>query len=413
VHRYLRLLLVVVALASFLLVIRFAAGYGFARFWGIYALTTRSRTAAEQATRVAPKDAETHFVRAAVLSLTGSPDQAVSELEQAVALRPDDYGLWSELALMRDQLGNRSGALAAFQEAAARAPYYSQPRWNRGNVRLREGDYEGAFDDLNQAAQSNPDLLPALLDLAWGVSRGDLNLTGQLAQISGERRHLAFARFLAGKGKPDEALRQLAAAGEVPEAIRVELVEQLFSKGAFQQAFTIAQGKPPDPSRPTIYDGGFEAALAFDQRGFVWRVPRHLEGVSITLDSHQPDSGAQYLHVEFAGNSNPGTALVSQVVLVAPGRRYQLNFAGRSQDVVAGGLPLLVVSDAAATSKRLGQSRSLEQGTTGWQHYSLEFTATATTTAVLLSLQREGCSTSPCPIFGSVSLDSFSLALLP
>jgi hypothetical protein len=118
------------------------------------------------------------------------------------------------------------------------------------------------------------------------------------------------------------------------------------------------------------------------------------------------------LRIDFAGDSNPGTELVSQLILVEPSKRYQINFASRAQDVVTGGLPLIVVTDAKGDRRRLGQSGSLGRESGDWRVSSFAFTSSATTTAVFLSLQRESCSTSPCPIFGSVSLDSFSVVQL-
>jgi hypothetical protein len=148
--------------------------------------------------------------------------------------------------------------------------------------------------------------------------------------------------------------------------------------------------------------------LSFGETGFGWRVPRDLQATSISLDSAEPHSGSKNLRIEFNGNSNPN---VSQLILLEPSRRYRLNFASRSQDVVTGGLPLVVVSDAA-DSKRLGQSTPLAKGSSDWQSFSFEFTTAPATTAVMVSLQREACTTSPCPIFGSISLDSFSVEQL-
>jgi hypothetical protein len=416
-HRYLRLLLVVTAIASCLFVIQAAARYGFSQLLMTYSLTAGNLTAAKKAIQLTPKDAEAHFAGAALLSLSGTPEQAVIELERAVALRPTDYGLWSELGLLRDQTGDTAGALAAFDEAIRRAPFYSQPRWNRGNVLLRKGEYEAAFNDLNRAAQSNPELIPSLIDLAWSVSRGDVKLTEQLAQINGDKMRIAFARFLARHGKAKEAITQIDDAGNVPDAIKRELVEQLLAKGAFKEAFDIwkvthgvESGR--EAAGPSIYDGGFEGPLAFDQGGFSWRVPSDLQATSVSLDSSQPHSGSKDLRIEFGGNSNPGSLLVSQVILVEPAKHYKINFTARSEDVVTGGLPFLNVSDAWGDQKRLGQSRPLASGSSDWQFFNLEFTTTPTTSAVVLSLQRENCTTSPCPIFGSVSLDSFSVEQL-
>jgi hypothetical protein len=409
----LRLILVVLAVAGCLFAIRAAIAYGVSSVLVVYSLTVGNVTAAQKASQVSPKDAEPHLASAAILSMSGAPNQSVIELERAVALRPADYQLWSELGLMRDQAGDRDGAVKAFDEAVKRAPYYAQPRWNRGNVLLRSGNYEAAFNDLNQAAQSNPDLVPNLIDLAWGIARGDVKLTEQLAQIKGDKMRLAFAKLLARQGKPTEAVEQFGAAGNVPDAVRLELIDQLLSKRAFKEAYNIwssAAGSGVDHGRagPSIYDGGFEGSLAFGETGFGWRVPRDLSKF-VSLDSSQPQSGSQNLRIEFSGNSNPS---VSQLLLLEPSRRYQINFASRSQDVVTGGLPILVINEATGDLKRLGQSQPLSKGTTGWQVSSFEFTTAPTTAAAVLSLQRENCSTPPCPIFGSIYLDSFSVQQL-
>jgi hypothetical protein len=416
-HRYLRWSLVAVAIVVCLLIIRSAAAFGLSRLLTTYSLTARNPGAAKSAVDIAPRDAEAHFANATVLSLSEKPRQSLAELELAVALRPADYTLWQQLGLMRDQLGDSTAALAAFDESVRRAPFYSRPRWNRGNVLLRQGQYEAAFNDLCQAAQSNQELVPSLLDLAWGISRGDVALTEDLAQIKSEKMRAAFARFLARHGKAKEAVAQFAGAGNVPDAIKRELVEELLAKGAFNEAFEIWKATHDreagrELGKASIYDGGFEGTLEIASGGFGWRVPRDLPATSISLDSVQPQSGNRDLRIEFGGNSNPGAPVVSQVVLVEPSRRYQINFAGRSQDIVTGGLPLVIASDAAGERKRLGQSPPLAQGNSDWQFFSFEFTATPTTSAVVISLQRENCTSSPCPIFGSVSLDSFSLEQL-
>ena len=407
-HRYLRLLLVATAIVVCLFVIRSAATFGFSRVLATYSLTARHPGAAKKAVELAPNDAEAHFANAVILGMSDTPQQSVAELEQAVALRPADYTLWQQLGLLRDQKGDTAAALAAFDEAIKRAPFYSQPRWNRGNVLLRSGQYDAAFRDLNQAAQSNPEMVPALLDLAWGLSRGDVNLTEQLAQIKGDKMRIAFAKLLARRGKPQEALAQFGKAGNVPDAIRHELVDQLLAKGAFKEAFEVWQStRDPQPkqSEPLIYDGGFEGSLAFDEVRFGWRIARNSQTTSISLDSSQPHSGSKNLRIEFNGNSSPS---LSQLILVEPSRRYKINFAGRSQDVVTGGLPFLLVSDASDW-RPIAKSLPLAKGTSNWQSFSFEFTTGPTTTGVFLSLQRESCTTSPCPIFGSVFLDSFSV----
>ena len=113
--------------------------------------------------------------------------------------------------------------------------------------------------------------------------------------------------------------------------------------------------------------------------------------------------------MDFAGDSNSESSLVSQLILVEPSNHYRISFAARTQDIVTGGLPLAIVNDAAGEHKRLGQSASLGQGSNDWQVFSCEFTTGPATKAVVLTLQRKNCATPQCPIFGSVWLDSFSI----
>jgi hypothetical protein len=94
--------------------------------------------------------------------------------------------------------------------------------------------------------------------------------------------------------------------------------------------------------------------------------------------------------------------------MVEPSVRYKVNFAARPKDIVSGGPPLAVITDASSR-ERLGQSTTLVKGNDGWQTISFEFTAAPKTNAVVISIEREACTTAPCPIFGSLSLDSFSM----
>jgi hypothetical protein len=416
--RVFRLLLAAIGIALCLLTIRAAGAFGVSRLLVRFALAQPNLAVADQATQLSPADAQTHFAEAAVLSSLNRPAESAIALERAVALRPADYFLWLQLGLLRDQSGETAAAITAFDEAIRLAPFYARPLWQRGNVLLRAGRYEAAFKDLGQAARSNPELIPGLINLAWTISNGDPKLTEEWAQIKTSERRVAFAKFLAAHGRPHEAVAQFTVVENFPEDVRRQLVQQLIAKGAFDEAFAVwnsargfDSGAEQLPTR--IYDGGFEAALTFDEVGFGWRVPRDMKGATFSLNSIQPQSGSKNLRVDFGGDSNPASELVSQLLLVKPSRRYQINFASRSEDIVTGGLPLVVVTDAGGEGKRLGQSAPLVgRDARDWQVSSFAFSTGPATTAVIVRLQRENCSTSPCPIFGSLSLDSFSIQQL-
>jgi hypothetical protein len=135
-----------------------------------------------------------------------------------------------------------------------------------------------------------------------------------------------------------------------------------------------------------------------------------LEGVALSLDTQTPKSGSRSLLVEWGGHANPGVDVISQLVLVEPSARYRLSFYARTEDVKTGGPPLIVIADASAPDARvLAESKTLPRGTSGWQEYEVEFAAAPKTEAVLVSLRRRNCETNPCPMFGRVWLDDFSL----
>jgi hypothetical protein len=367
--------------------------------------------AGKQAVQLTPMDPESHLASAEMLNRAGQPAESILEVEKAIALRPSDYSLWLALGLLRDQNGDTTAALAAFDEAVKRAPFYAQPRWQRGNVLLRSGQYEAAFKDLNQASRSEPELIPNLIDLAWSMSKGDPKLTEQLAQVDTDRRRIAFARLLVRHGNATESLAQFKAIRLVPGEIRGELLGQLLAKDAFKEAYEIWKSDQPGNTESLIHDGGFEAPLTFDQGGFGWRVTRTMPGVTLAVDSSKTHTGSKSLRLEFTGDSTAESPVVSQLILVEPSRRYRISFAARPENVVSGGLPIVAIKAAGANSQ-LGHSPPLSKGTRDWEVLSFEFDVPGQTTAIFVSVQRENCATSPCPAFGSIWLDSFSVKQL-
>ena len=411
-HPILRLSIAVTGILACLIGIWLTQRAGMAALMGKYAMVTGDLNGGDEAIKLAPSDAQTHVSRAAVLYYLKRVPEAVKELEIAVSLRPRDHTLWVQLAIFRDELRDSAGALPAFNEAVRLAPFYAQPSWQRGNFLLRAGRYEEAFADMRRAAASNPEYIPNLIDLAWSISQRNTKTTEQLAQINTPQMRLAFADVLAWHGNAREATEQFALAGPVSDEARRDLVRRLISVNAFAEAFEVwnnnADREFEKPIRASIYDGGFEGSLSLDDGGFGWRLPHETPGVKLASDSSQFQSGKRSLLIEFVGDSNPGVSLVSQLLRVEPSRHYRINFSVRSQDLVTGGLPFVAVSDAVG-GKQLAQSTPLHPGLTEWKTVSFEFQAEPSTKVVVLSVQRRNCPESPCPIFGFLWLDSFSI----
>jgi hypothetical protein len=378
-----------------------------------YGMATANAEAFDAAIRLTPVDAEGHYGKAELANYLFQPAAALPEMELAVSLRPRDYALWLELGMTRDQLDDQNGALAAFNESVRLAPDYAKPRWQRGNLLFRLGRHEEAFLDLQRAVGSDPSFLPGLIDLSWGASNHDPVVTEKLLGTQNDGGHLALAFFFAKQGQPKYALSQFAQVKSAREEQRRDLVQALAAAGSFSEAFIVWSNGPggtPGSVTGAIYDGSFERSLTFDAAGFGWRPLRSVPAVNLSLDQNTPHTGARSLRVDFNGDSDPDAAILTQLVLVQPNSQYKLSFAALTRNLVTGGAPLIVVSDSTNQPMvRLGNSKPLTAGAEQWQVNTLEFRTGLGTKAVTFSLQREHCRESPCPIFGSLNLDSFEL----
>jgi Tfp pilus assembly protein PilF len=407
-----------------------------------YAMRSGMLIAADRAISFAPSDPTARYARAAVLLSAGDPAEAAQEYERAVAARPQDYALWLELGQARDQANDVEEAISAFGEAARLAPYYSQPRWQLGNMLLRAGRYDEAFNEMRRAAASAPSLLPNMIDLAYGLYNGEAGAIEQVVQAGTPAARLALARIFARNGNAGEVLRLVRASRNIPEQERQSLVTDLLAAKQFPEAFEIwASGRTAGPrsGRPegaredsgigqranpqgggveagkarergdlAFVDGGFEEKIQTNSDGFGWQVWRALQGIHVSVNAKAPHTGLRSLLVDWRGDLQTPTPIVSQLVLVEPKRRYRLSFWSRAEELVTGGPPVVTVTDAG-DGHFFSQSAPTTQGAGDWRRFSVDFETTADTRAVLIAIRRQGCVDSPCPIFGRTWFDDFML----
>jgi hypothetical protein len=388
---------------------------GLSRLNAKYALVSRGVEPADRAVRLTDSDAEAHSSRALVLRNQRDWEGAVREFERAATLRPRDYVLWYELALARDNADDAVGAISACEQAVRLAPTYARPHWLLGNLLFRAGRRDEAFTELQRAANGNAEFLPNLIDLAWGAYGGDAQAVQSLVRPQTNASRIALAQYFAGKGKFDEAIALFRAAGGLSADERRKLLRVLLAARRFKEAYEVwSLGQPPgDVQSPTgmnaITNPSFEGTIKLSELGFGWQQPGSLENISISLDAGNPRNGNRSLRIEFNGNSNPASAVVSQTVLVEPGTNYELKFAARTEQLITGGLPQITVSEATAAGEaKPVASLTLPAEAGSWRDYSLSF-RTGETQAVVINLNRQYCSSSPCPAFGRVWLDDFSL----
>ena len=408
--------LVVAGISLSIFCLLMAARAGFSRLYSNYALNVVRMDVADAAVALSPSDPESHLARAILLKGESRLDEAILEYEQSAALRPKDYVLWLELGIARDQAEDEEGAISAFKEAIALAPSYAEPRWQLGNVLLRGGRMDEGFQEMRRAAESNHSFLPQLIDLAWNLYRADVSSVEQAIKPQTDASRLALARFAARQGKAADGARIFRAIENISEEDRRAFLNDLLAAKEFNIAHEVwlsGAGRDASHSETGFTDGGFEGQIKLDEPGFGWQIDKNPQALKLSLDTAQPHNGSKSLRLDWSGDSNPASNIIMQTVLVEPNARYRLRFASRSEELVTGGLPLLVVLDAnARDATPLAGSDALSEKSAPWQERSFEFVTGKETRAVLVALRRQSCSGGPCPIFGRLWLDDFSLQKL-
>ena len=399
-----------ILLIVFLLLTWNTARSGLTSLFTTYAASSSQLAAADAAVGFNPSDPDAHYVRATILSASDLPT-AITEFEQAALARPDDYVLWLSLARARELNGDTAGAVVAARQAVPLAPAYSEPHYQLGNILLRAGQRDEAFRELRLAGTSNPMLMPGIIDLAWRVSGGNVEFVTRAIAPRSSQDYRALGQYFRQRNAVGAAIAMYAAAGSEAADERNSYLGQLISEKRFKDAANIASVGRSAVTPGVMIDPGFEQENNLDEPGFGWRLAEKHEGFRLSLDTNNPREGRSSLKVEFSGDSDPYVPVISEIVLIEPATHYQLRFAIRSEGLVSGGLPLLVVKDADA-NKTLKQSDQFPKATEGWREYTIDFVTEASASAVQISLQRQPCEKSSCPIFGRLWLDNFSLQKL-
>jgi Tfp pilus assembly protein PilF len=382
----------------------------------LYGVTSNALPAANVAVRLSPYDPEAHYSYARSLQNQGQIAAALPELERATALQHQNFSYWMELAGAYDLVGRTEEAITAAKRAINAAPYYAQPHWQLGNLLLRKGRRQEAFAEFRLAVNSDSTLAPNAMDLAWGAFNGEAQAIEGAFQPQTPNEALELAKVFASRGAIDDAMRLFRTAANSPlDAARGRegLVAELFKAKRYHEAWEVwvADRKASEGGMPAgvgaVTDGGFEKPINLIETGFGWHFNPEKPSVSLAGDSRQPYAGTKSLQIRWEGKSYPSVYIASQLVLVEPNKHYRLSFAARTQDIVSGGLPEVVI--LGDYEGALLSSVTMPQGTTPWRLYSIEFTSADESRIVLITIRRKACPNTPCPAFGTAWFDDFSL----
>ena len=387
-----------------------AARHGISNYYADKAFLVESLSFSENAISYQPRNPYAYRSKGMILFTNKDYDGAAEAFENAIKLRENDYLLWLHLGLCREKLGQFDAAVAAYERAIVLAPSYSQPKYNLGLTQFNRGRYDGAFRILSEAAANDIELYPSLLDLADTAFRNDPHAIENAVRASSYDAKKVVVGYLIGKNLMTDNIRSFLLSSELDKKDRDGFIRSLINRGDFQIArevwLTTVNFDAADRNQ-LIFDGGFEKTNESDEIGFGWKIDQTASALVVRVSEKEFRSGARSLVLKFAGDVELNRRLISQLTHVLPRRKYRLTFFFRSAEMISAGPPAVVVSDAMS-NKTLARSAVIQTTQAEWKESVVDFEV-SDTQAVVISLQRPSCTSSPCPLFGELSLDDFSL----
>ena len=372
---------------------------------------------ARMAVKWAPADPLTHWRLGSLEEKVFSADNmaaAVHEYQLAVDLSPNDYRYWMELGRALEASGDRESGEKALRRAVDLAPAYSQPRWRFGNLLLREGKMEEAFDQLGHAAEGDSQLRLQIFDLAMRVFEGNVKEIARIACVSPAAR-LQFALYLVSVARYDDAIgmwKTISSADRAAQsALCKELKKTLIDQKHFHAALEVMREIDPEESLPwpeQFWNGGFESKLSPPgANSFDWVINSRPEA-QIAIDSHA-HSGQGSLRIVFRAPNHLAKVQLSQTVIVEPGAQYRFECFVRTDDLTSASTPILIIQDVV-DGATIGGAKPLATGTNDWQLVTFDFKTNPQHDGITIGLVRAPCGEGQiCPIFGTVWYDDFNL----
>lgn len=171
----------------------------------------------------APREPRAHVGLARALYWGGHPlDEALAELNYAVALDPTNVEAYMSRGKIYRAEGRYGEALDSYRRAAALSPNDYWPISGQASVLIDMGNTEDAIGLLTEASDQFPDHPHLYYLLAYAYRRaGELELAAAAAEramalgISSEELRLMLARMYEAAGRTEDALREYQAVLEI------------------------------------------------------------------------------------------------------------------------------------------------------------------------------------------------------
>jgi hypothetical protein len=249
-----------------------------------------------------------------------------------------------------------------------------------------------------------------VIDLAWGLSGNDVAKTVAIIQPNSDNARLRLASFFASHQQAEAALEQFRGARSVSVIDADQLTKRLIESRFFPEAYAVWSKSRCSSCKPgSFINGSFEEEIDVTNQSFGWQVSSNSADLVLSVETAEHAEGARSLRIDFHGHANAAATLVSQLLVVEPGKRYRVSVRAMTRSFVSAAGPVVKVVDVADERLPIIGQSALRVDTPGWQTYLVDFTASANTRAVRIIVSRDNCPNSSCPAFGTLWLDSFAL----
>ncbi|MEP6902203.1 MAG: hypothetical protein ABJA66_10665, partial [Actinomycetota bacterium] len=383
--------------------------FGFARYQLEQAKITQSSEFFEKELYKIPFDADYYETKSSVYQNSKNFAAAAEELTKAIDYRPKDYNLWLKLAQIEQSQNHATEAEKAFRHSIELAPLYARPHLFFGKFLVSTNRTDEGFAELRFAARRNPQFFGDVTALGWLEKAGNTDeLIKLLSPIDATEREQLIL-FLFDKGAFPAIVQLVCRDEDLTPPHRDALVRKFFEIKRYYIAKQIYERNCDSSNLEMgeIKDGGFEDKSVNQGVGYGWQIRSLSDHTKVGFDEENESKG-QSLRFDFNGQED-SSELLSQIITVAEKRKYQLNFSYKTSKIVTGGVPVLQVILKNPATEYVVKETKLSLKETGWIQSSIEFETAGQTEAIEIKLTRQSCPQTPCPIFGSLWLDDFSL----
>ena len=109
----------------------------------------------------------------------GRYDDAITDYDKAIRLKPDFAEAYSNRGNTKEALGRHDDAIADHDEAIHLKPDFAEAYYNRGVSKVQQGRHDDAIADCNEAIRLKPDYAEAYINRGRMKSMLSLNAEAQ------------------------------------------------------------------------------------------------------------------------------------------------------------------------------------------------------------------------------------------